>query len=310
MLEEPTHGFKGRPRQRQHEPMYNRILVPTDGSEVAASAARAGVALAARFDAELHVIHVAEEEPLPVGFGDAIAELARQGEEAAESVAGWATEECVDVTTAVIDDAKSVPLAILSYSEEHEVDLVVMGTHGRSGLDRLLLGSVTELTLRKSTVPVLTVHGKTAFDPSFDSILVPFDGSDGAEGALDHALCLSQATGATLHTLNVVDHAALTGGDGSTVVLDSLRESGERALDTVVERATDAGVDVAEPTVSVGAPFREILAYVDEHEIDCVVMGTRGRSGIDRVLLGSVTDRVIRTSDVPVIATRAGDESR
>lgn len=308
---EPAPGFKRREDQRTHETMYNRILVPTDGSEVARSAARAAVALAAQFDADVHTIYVTEEEPYPFGFDDAMAELARYGEEAAQTVTDWAAEAGVDATTSVIDDAESVPRAILSYTAEHDIDLVVMGTHGRSGLDRVLLGSVTELTLRKSPVPVVTVHEETVLDPPFESILVPFDGSAGAEGALDHAIDLAQESDAAIHAINVVDHATMAGGDSSsTVVIDSLRESGERALDAAVERAVTAGVPVADSTVRVGSPFREILDYTGEHEIDCVVMGTRGRSGLDRVLLGSVTERVVRKADIPVIATKSskGDQ--
>lgn len=288
--------------------MYTRILVPTDGSEVATSAARAAVALAAQFDADLHAVHVVESEPYPVGFGDAMDELARRGEEAVETIADWADEAGVDLTTAVLEDVESVPHAILSYTDENDVDLVVMGTHGRSGLGRALLGSVTEMTLRKSSVPVLTVHDETTPDTTFDSVLVPFDGSSGAESALDHALALAQTTGATLHVLNVVDHGIMAGGDvDAGIVLDALEAQGKQALDDVAERVRAEGVDVAEPTVRVGSPFREILSYADEHEIDCLVMGTRGRSGLDRVLLGSVTERVIRQSDVPVIATKSSD---
>lgn len=285
--------------------MYDSILVPTDGSDVAASAARTAVAVAAQFDAEVHAVHVVESEPYP-GFDGATDGFARHGEAAARTVPEQANEAGVEATTAVLEDVESVPRAILSYARDHEVDLVVMGTRGRSGLDRFLLGSVTELTLRESPVPVLTVRETTTVDPPLDAILLPFDGSDGARHALDHAIGLAQATGATLHAVNVVDHATMAGGDlDTTAVFDTLQGSGERALDAVVERATGAGVDTAEPAVRVGSPFREILGYADEHDVDCIVMGTQGRSGLDRLLLGSVAERVIRRAEVPVVATRA-----
>lgn len=290
--------------------MYDRILVPTDGSDVSMAAGRAAVALAEHFDSALHAIHVVENEPYPVGFDDAMAELARRGEEAVETIAGWATEAGVDVTTAAVSEGEGVHRAIVEYADENDAELVVMGTHGRSGVGRVLVGSVTEQTLRESSVPVMTVHGETVVDPAFDSILVPSDGSEGAESAVDHAVGLARATDATVHLLNVVDRRSLAGGDFDTgMVIETLTESGEQALAEARERAEAAGARVAEPTVLVGTPSREIVDYTDEHGIDCVVMGTHGRTGVGRVLLGSVTERVVRQSSVPVVATKAHNGS-
>lgn len=286
--------------------MYDRILVPIDGSDVATSAARAAVDIARLFDSDLHVIHVVESEPYPMGFGDAMDELARYGREALETVEAQATDAGVDITTAVVDEGEAVHRAILGYADDNAVDLIVMGTHGRSGLGRMILGSVTEQTLRHSSVPVMTVHGETIVDTAFDSILVPFDGSAGAQGAVDHAIDLALAADARLYVVNVVDHAVMAGGDANAgMVLDALKESGERALDAVAERAADAGVEVGDTSVQVGSPFRTIVSYAEDNGMDCIVMGTRGRSGIDRVLLGSVTERVIRTAELPVIATKS-----
>lgn len=288
--------------------MYDRILIPTDGSDVAASAASAAVGLARQFDADLHAIHVVETEPFPVVFEDVTAELAEQGRRALEAIEERATDADVEATTTVIEDGRPVHRAVLEYADEHGIDLVVMGTHGRTGLGRVVLGSATEQTLRESPVPVMTVHDDTTVGETFTSILVPFDGSDGAHAAVDHAFGLARATGATVHLLNVVDHGVVAGGDVNVgMVLDALEDSGERALETVAERAEREGVDIGDASVRIGSPFRSIVEYADEEGVDCIVMGTHGRAGIDRVLLGSVAERVIRQTSVPVIATKPDD---
>ncbi len=282
--------------------MYDRILVPTDGSDVATAAAEAALSLARAFDSELHVISIVESEPFP-GFDQVTDELARLGRNAVSEMDAQATEAGVDVTTAVLEN-EPVHRAILDYSDEHDIDLVVMGTHGRTGIDRVVLGSVTEQTLRLSPVPVMTVHGDTVVHTPFESILVPFDGSASARSAVDHAIDLARETGATLHLVNVVNPAVMTGDFDAGMILDTLEESGEKLLETVSEDAENAGVEVGTASVLIGSPFRKIVEFADDQNVDCLVMGTHGRTGVGRVLLGSVAERVIRQTDVPVIATK------
>jgi len=144
----------------------------------------------------------------------------------------------------------------------------------------------------------------------YDQILVPTDGSEGAERAVDHAIELASAYGATVHALYVVDTAALVDLDEAAVDSDLLTESlsdrGREAVDRIAKRAADAGVD-AETAVERGRPVGAILDYATDHGVDVIVMGTRGRSGLDRLLLGSVTEKVVRKSRVPVLTVRVGD---
>ncbi|HKJ59575.1 MAG TPA: universal stress protein [Halobacteriales archaeon] len=139
----------------------------------------------------------------------------------------------------------------------------------------------------------------------YDRILLPTDGSEVAESAASHAVALAAATGAQLHVLYVVDAEAI--GLVTPVTLDvdevrtSLRHAGEEATAAVAEAAEEAGVDVVE-VVEVGVPGEEIRDYAAANGVDLVVMGTHGRSGVDRFLLGSVTERVVRGSGVPVLA--------
>jgi nucleotide-binding universal stress UspA family protein len=281
--------------------MYDSILVPTDGSDVARAAAETAVELARRFDARLHVVHVLDPGESATAADDADDGLTRSAERATSPAADRATDAGLEVTVAAVDPEGSIHRAILDYAAEHAVDCIVMGTYGRTGLDRFVLGSVAERTIRESPVPVVTVHEGTTVDLPFDAILVPTDGSDCARAAADHAIELARLTGAALHTVHVVDAGVLHGGADPATLLDSLEAAGQRVLDAVVERATEAGVETVEASVLNGTPHRAIAGYADEYDVDCVVMGTHGQSGLDQRFLGSVTERVVRSTDVPVL---------
>jgi nucleotide-binding universal stress UspA family protein len=166
----------------------------------------------------------------------------------------------------------------------------------------------------------------------FDDILYPTDGSDGAAAALETCRNLGETYDATVHVLYVAEklrpHGISSdvvvtgsggmigdpeGGDGG-MVLD--RHDAEDVQAEVNRRATDLVEDVAsrlEPVatrtaVRVGAPHEAINEYAAEHGIDVVVMGTHGRTGLDRYLIGSVTEKVVRTADVPVLTVRGAED--
>ncbi len=138
----------------------------------------------------------------------------------------------------------------------------------------------------------------------YDEILVPTDGSPASDAAIEHAIDIAAQYGARLHALYVVDGAAYSTLEaGSEIVVEALQSEGETATRRVADAATEAGVE-STTTVTTGTAYRSIREYVDEHGIDMVVMGTHGRKGLDRYLLGSVTERVVRTADVPVLTVR------
>jgi len=273
--------------------MYDTILVPTDGSDVAAVAADMAVALARRFGADVRGLYVRDGDD-----GD--------GTRATAAVADRAAAAGVEATTAIVDAEGPIHRRILADADDYGADCIVMGTHGRTGLDRFVLGSVAERTLRESSMPVLTVDENSAVDRDLDSILVPTDGSAYSEAAAAHAVDLALSTDAALHVVHVVDAAVLP-MDGSGAVFDELQHAGERALDSVVERAEHAGVSSIRASVLSGTPYRAITDYADAEDMALVVMGTHGRTGFDRYLLGSVAERVVRLSDRPVLTVDGGD---
>lgn len=145
----------------------------------------------------------------------------------------------------------------------------------------------------------------------YDRILVPTDGSEGVERAVSHAVNLAAAHGATIHAVYVVNTAGFTGLPMESSwegVEEMLREDAENALEMVRTLADRRGVTV-ETHVLEGPPQREIVRYAEEEDCDLVVMGTHGRGGIDRLLLGSVAEKVVRASNVPVMTVRVGQEA-
>ncbi|WP_335999981.1 universal stress protein [Halorientalis halophila] len=156
-------------------------------------------------------------------------------------------------------------------------------------------------------------------DRDYDSILVPTDGSDGALAAAEHAIGLADRYDATIHVLAVVDvdDVALTTPADTDVdaLKSSLRARAQADIDEVVSLARAAGQPTAEAispgteeTILVGVPHRAIVDYVEDEGIDLVVMGTHGRRGLKRVLLGSVAERVVRTSPCPVMTIRPEED--
>lgn len=134
----------------------------------------------------------------------------------------------------------------------------------------------------------------------FSEILVPTDGSSGSAKALERAISLASKYDATLHALYVVDVRVSydTGGAG---VVEPMRQAGEDAVTAAVDQAREAGVESVTGEVVEGVPTRSILDYADENGVDLIVMGTHGRTGIEHFVLGSVTEKVVRLSEVPVL---------
>jgi nucleotide-binding universal stress UspA family protein len=141
----------------------------------------------------------------------------------------------------------------------------------------------------------------------YDRILVPTDGSDPALAATDHALTIAERFDATVHALYVVDIDGIAHeapGLGLDALRDALRSEGEGATATVAERAEERGIAVRQSVVE-GVAEDAVVDYADDEGIGLIVMGTHGRRGLDRYLVGSVTERVVRRTDVPTLVVRS-----
>lgn len=135
----------------------------------------------------------------------------------------------------------------------------------------------------------------------YDTILLPTDGGDGIDVARDHAFDLAERYDATVHALYVADSDRYSTVTFESGVVDVLEEVGTEAVSALAERGADRGLAVVEEVLQ-GEPHEGIVAYAEEYDVDVIVMATHGRKGLDRFLIGSVTERVVRTSSVPVLA--------
>lgn len=145
----------------------------------------------------------------------------------------------------------------------------------------------------------------------FDTVLLPTDGSEYAAAAADSGIDLATHHDAAVHVVSVADTGPLSDlrlpGDAASAE-EAMQGRAQEYVDEIVERAADAGLEVT-GTVLDGAPEHELLEYAREHDVDVVVMGTRGRGGVHRMAMGSVTDHVVRFGDVPVFVANSSSRS-
>lgn len=273
--------------------MVSRLLVPTDGSEPAIAALEHAASIAVATGATAHVLHVSETSD----EDDPVAEQI-----VAEGVS-WV--EDADATALGESRSGSPSEETLEYAAEIDADLIVLGTHARRGIERLVLGSVTEATVRRAERPVLVVSARSDTDLAYpyQRIVVGVDGSDHSTTALQRAVELASPSG-TVHLLSVVDVTPIN-------VEEPIRTQFEAAAKSIVSDVEDvaraAGAKTVETEVTTGAPADEICSYAADVDADLVAIGTHGRRGVDRLLLGSVAERVLRTAPMPVLTVHTGD---
>ncbi|MFW6017366.1 MAG: universal stress protein [Halapricum sp.] len=288
--------------------MYEKILFPFDGSDGAAEVLHHAGELAHWADGSIRLLNVANTNEVSVTRveNDVLDGLVEKGEEIL-SEAGDALESLdVRYTTDVVQGTPAE--TIVAYGEEHDFDVIVMPTRGRQGLSRFLLGSVTEKVVRLSETPVLTARmaADEEFVVPFDRILVPTDGSKAAASATEHAIELASAMGAELHALSVVDTGAFSPDVRSERLANAGQSHASEVVETVEQAAEEHGFGSVTTHVESGSPAEQIHEVVDQEDIDAVVMGTTGRQGVERILLGSVAEKTVRSVPVPVITVRNG----
>jgi nucleotide-binding universal stress UspA family protein len=283
--------------------MYEEILFPVDGSDGAAEVLHHASELAHWADATVRLLYVADttRDSVTVVEGHTVDALVRRGEDVVEEAAETLETLGVSYDTDVVQ-GNPAP-TIVEYAERYDQDLIVMPTRGREGVSRHLLGSVSEKVVRLSSVPVLTVRmrpDETLVFP-YRTVLVPTDGSGAATRAADHLCSLAAALGATVHVLSVVDDAALGPDVRSTITTEKNEALAREAVDAVAATADAHGVGDVVTHVEHGSPVETILEVVGANDVHLVGMGTTGRRGTDRILLGSVAERTVRAAPVPVI---------
>jgi nucleotide-binding universal stress UspA family protein len=279
-----------------------RILCPVDLSEISARALRHAVALARWYEAEVTVLHVAIDVLPSAGPIAMAAEPFATVQADARRFAEHASAPDVPMVVIVDEGYTSAPARIVDRAEELEVDLLVMGTHGRGGFDRLVLGSTTEKVIRKARCPVLTVPPRRAPDTPEDAVvfkrmLCPIDFSESSARAIEYALSLAQEADAQLTLLHVMEWWT---ADTRQQLLAEAHEGLRQAV------PDDARTWCRPETmVTSGVAHREIVRVAGEKQADLIVMGVLGRNAVDLTLFGSTASRVVRAAACPVLTLRA-----
>jgi nucleotide-binding universal stress UspA family protein len=296
-----------------------RILCPVDFSAYSRHALEHASAIAKWYSAELVMLHVAPTPPqmtpppvcgisatLPIDFGEEERRLVGELKAFVRPVVPTVRTENLRVVTG------GPVLQILEEAAAVRADLIVMGTHGLSGFERLMLGSVAERVLRKAPCPVLTVpRSVSATDPDrplvFKKIICPIDFSEGSIEGLKYALSLAQENDACLTLLHVLERSeAEPAGDTPFSVPESLQYLAGFASDRLTAVVPPAAAQWCrlEKMVLAGKPYREILRLAGERNADLIVMGVLGRNAVDLALFGSTTQHVVRSARCPVLTTR------
>ena len=290
--------------------MYDQILFPTDGSEPAESVLKYALQIAAEHEATIHVLNVVDTSHNSLsGMQDDVDDtLEQEGTEIVNEAAQRATEHGIDVVSEVLHGDPYE--AIVEYSTQSAIELIVMPTHGRRGLQRFLLGSVTERVINTADVPVIAVNPGTQPLPyPCQELLVPTDGSRGSELAISEGVALANATGATLHLFHVVETGSLDPDVRSLVKEEELTTRADEIIADAIETAEAATVDSIESEIEFGVPSKEIRNYIDAHDIDFAILGTHGKTDFSRYTMGGVSAKIVRTSPVPVMWVREPDSS-
>ena len=277
-----------------------KIMVPVDFSESSKKAVNYGLSLASEFQARLVLMHVAP-------FDAALYDRAKL-----QLLQLIPVEYRAQLDFEIIVKAGDVRAELLAAIEENEIDLVVMGSRGRSYFERLLLGSVTERMLRKVHVPVLTV---SHLDPEKEihapgavplrRIVYATDLADGSEVGLQFSIRLARGLDAHLTVVHVVQAGDMVLHGMETAFLPDYaaeaRAQATERLNKMVTRVSDGSVPIS-TILTDGVPYENINRVAEETNADLIVINLQGKGRLERALLGTTAERVIRTASVPVLS--------
>lgn len=283
--------------------MFERVLVTLDGSELAEAALPYATSVARIMGAELDVASVGGEQ-----------------ERTFERLFRAYLERIVDVLKSEALGAKAVflygnpPAEIIDYARKNNIGLIVMATHGRSGIARWMMGSVAEKVIRGSGTPILLINARLrksrpAGEIEFKRILVTLDGSALGSAALALAEELALKTGAEIKLLHIPlpPYRITTAGEVDFSFPSELLEDMKRAatgyLSKVSGEVKSKGIKVTAEIVE-GVAGDVIPEYAKENKVDLLALATHGRGGLSRLVFGSVMDRMLHSLDIPMLVAR------
>lgn len=292
--------------------MFKRLIIPLDGSRLSEAVLPSAVYLAEKLQASVTLVHVIERNPPAQVHGEPHLSRPAEAEAYLENIRSlFPPRVPLDIhvhPTAIADVGRS----IVDHAHEFASDLVMMCTHGRGGLRKMLFGSIAQQVVA-ARVPVLLVHprqGVAAPVPSGGRFLIPLDGTEVREAGLPAARELAQCCGASLKLLMVVPTLdTLSGAENTSRILLPATTKEMLALQTEdaksylhqwIERLTALGTQVS-ARIRRGDAAKSIVEETEGQEFDLIVMGTSGRAGLDAFWSGSVAPRVSEKTHLPVL---------
>lgn len=295
--------------------MSRLILVPLDGSGFAETALPAALTMAKAWDAEIEAVTV--HEPIPTLEHHLWDEASRQWTEGYLKDVVTRVEQATGAHLASATLNGAVADSLQHHAQERLADLVVMASHGRGPLTRAWLGSVADTFVRHATTPVLIVRPEEGRTPDlsevvcFNHVLIPLDGSEESRVVLESALDLGRACECRYTLLRVYrfgeEFAAAYLPHTVQLNAQVLAEGRDKALADIeaqAEELTARGIQAESRLVVDSSPAAGILRAAEELDVDLIAMATHGRAGIARMLLGSVTDKVLRGAHTPILVCR------
>lgn len=295
----------------------HRVLCPIDFSDASRHALAHAVAIASWYGSEVTALHVVPGPlvPQPPILGAAFADGASVGvpdrTAREDTLRAWLEPaRRAGVKADVLVDEGNAAGRILEHARLRAADLIVMGTHGLSGFERMMLGSVAEKVLFKAACPVMTVPPAAVTEAKipYTRLLCPVDFSESSMAAFRLACSLAKEANASLTILHIFEWPSpeeelLVERFDAPEFRRVLEEEPHRRLDALL---TDDITTWCQPSTKVayGKPYRQILDVATDERTDLVVIGVSGRNPLDRMLFGSTTSHVVRRASCPVLTMR------
>jgi nucleotide-binding universal stress UspA family protein len=296
------------------------ILFPTDFSKCAGQALKHALFLAVRFRARLHMLHLvilhqenphnpAHTFPYPGELQEILKKMATER----MSIDVQATNEDEEEIDVVFEQLRgfSASNLILKYADEHDIDLIVTGTHGRRGLGCMFLGSIAQEVVRQASCPVYTIRESEnhSHPNKIKEILSPIDFSGHSKEVLSVAKGVAKIYDARLQLLHVLEDAMhpafqVSGKETIMEINPDIIDSSQEALKRIFEESPGPDVN-AELKVVAGHAVNEILDYVQRNSIDLIVIATRSLSGLKEYPPGRIADKLILRAACPVLTVKA-----
>ena len=286
---------------------FKKILVPVDFSEFSDKAVEYAMFLAEKYCADITLLHAIvlfeedfdEEEQLQL-YEKIIEKKENEKTKQMESHCKTGKNRGIGIDSVLLRGI-SVPDSILDYISDKDFGLVVLGTHGRTGLGKWILGSVAEKIVRLSTIPVLTIH-KDFDQMKIKKILVPVDFSEHSQIPVNRGIAIAREFNAKLEFLHVVEMESHP--EFYTISFEPILKANPDLKQHIIKnmiKITGISKEEAAYAVTEGKVYKEIKKYAENNRIDLIVMATRGKSELEHFLVGSNSERVVRIASCPVL---------